>query len=260
MNRLFVFGCSYTNYAYPTWADIISVNFDQYYNYGRAGACNTYIMNKVIAVDDKIGFNRKTDTVIIMLTGFGRFSYLPRTSGWITPGDLYNYNINTKDHITTHFYDNMWSDNWAVYQSWIATKVIKNTLLSKKIKHYIVMGINNDSYINGSSELDDAMYVKALEIYNFLDNKTSLDKWKEQNNYYESEFWENIKAMDGHPSMNVYFQYAKDFFPAHVTRKSHKFLKYWHDHFDHRSQHDMGQTFNNLFKRQHDLALTNPMI
>jgi hypothetical protein len=37
MSRFFAFGCSYTRYAYATWADYIGVNFDEYYNYGCGG-------------------------------------------------------------------------------------------------------------------------------------------------------------------------------------------------------------------------------
>lgn len=260
MKRLFVFGCSYSNYAYPTWADMISVNFDEYYNYGRAGACNAYIMNKVVGADNDIGFKRATDTVIVMLTGLGRFSYLPRNEGWRTPGDLFNYNENTKDPITTEFYNNMWSDNWAVVQSWIAAKAIKKILMSQKIKHHIVMGVDNESYINGSADIDSEVFKRAVDIYNLLDHKTTLDKWKWANNYYDSEWWDDRQSNDGHPSMDVYMNYAKEFFPQYTSRNSYKFLKYWRRHFDHRSQSDMGQTFIRLFQRDKNLAFTNPLI
>ena len=103
MKRCFAFGCSYTSYSYATWADLIGINFKEYYNYGRAGCSNTYIMNRIIEADRTYNFNPDTDFVLIMLTGFGRFSYLPRQSGWQTKGDLYSYNNNTNDPITIEF-------------------------------------------------------------------------------------------------------------------------------------------------------------
>lgn len=47
MRRFFAFGCSYTRYHYPTWADIIGAGFDEFYNYGQAGVGNRYIFSAV---------------------------------------------------------------------------------------------------------------------------------------------------------------------------------------------------------------------
>ena len=32
ISRFFAFGCSYTNWPHPTWADFIGINFEEYYN------------------------------------------------------------------------------------------------------------------------------------------------------------------------------------------------------------------------------------
>ena len=73
--RFFAFGCSFTKYKWPTWADILGTKFEEYYNFGRGGACNTYIMNKFIEADTKYKFNWETDYIVIMFTNFNRFSY-----------------------------------------------------------------------------------------------------------------------------------------------------------------------------------------
>jgi len=258
MKRFFAFGCSYTNYSYATWADLIGVNFKEYYNYGRAGCSNTYIMNRVVEANEIYKFNPKTDYVIVMLTGIGRFSYLPRQCNWQTKGDLYSYNHNTKDPVTTEFVNNMWSDDWAVYQSWIAAKVIKQTL--KGINHSLVMGIDNSAYIDGTAEVSEYMQPHAREIYDILDNKLILDIWKKDNEFTDSPYWENIEHVDGHPSTNVYLKYIKEFFPRFNTAKTKNFVKYWEKNFDHRSQTHMGQKFNNEFKKKHDLAAINSLL
>jgi hypothetical protein len=250
--RLFAFGCSYTHYAYPTWADVVSVNFDEYYNFGRAGCSNIYIMNTLVAAEDIIKFNAETDTVIVMLTGFGRFSYLPRNSIWKTPGDLYNYNHNTKDPVTTEFYNNMWSDNWAVHDSWTAATVIKKLLTFNQVNYKILMGIDNEYYLKSSTELDPVIRDRAAEIYSMLDNSTSLDKWKEANSYYDSPYWEDRNSVDGHPSTEVYLQYAKDFLPELVSDKSIELVNYWKENFDHRGQTAMEHKFNELFRSHRD--------
>ena len=47
-SRYFSFGCSYTNYIYPTYADYLGATFDLSYNYGQSGAGNTYIYNAFV--------------------------------------------------------------------------------------------------------------------------------------------------------------------------------------------------------------------
>jgi len=47
MGRLFTFGCSYTAYTWPTWADFVGTKFDFYQNWGRLGSGNTIIASKL---------------------------------------------------------------------------------------------------------------------------------------------------------------------------------------------------------------------
>jgi hypothetical protein len=258
MKRCFVFGCSYTHYSYATWADLIGINFNEYYNYGRSGCSNTYIMNRVIEANNTYSFNPDTDYVLVMLTGFGRFSYLPTNSIWQTKGDLHSYNYNSNDPVTIEFVKNMWSDDWAVYQSWIAAKVIKQTL--KDVKHSIVMGINNSAYIDGTANVSDPIKPMANEIYNMLDIDITLDEWKTKNQYDDSPYWEDIQHNDGHPSTNVYLKYIEEFFPRFNTTKTRKFVNRWNKNFDHSSQHIMGQKFTNEFRKKSDLAFINNIL
>ena len=37
MSRLFTFGCSFTNYAWPTWADFLGLEFEHFENWGVSG-------------------------------------------------------------------------------------------------------------------------------------------------------------------------------------------------------------------------------
>lgn len=47
-SRYFAFGCSYTNYLWPTYADYLGTCYDRYYNLGASGAGNRYIFNKLL--------------------------------------------------------------------------------------------------------------------------------------------------------------------------------------------------------------------
>lgn len=69
--RFFAFGCSYTRYFYPTWADIVGSNFDEYYNYGQAGAGNRYIFNAIIEANIIHKFTQD-DIIFIQWSGIDR--------------------------------------------------------------------------------------------------------------------------------------------------------------------------------------------
>ena len=71
MKRLFTFGCSMTNYIYPTWADILGTNYDYYENWGEEGAGNEFIFNSIIECNEKNHFNSE-DTIIVMWSGIAR--------------------------------------------------------------------------------------------------------------------------------------------------------------------------------------------
>lgn len=69
--RLFTFGCSFTNYHWPTWADILSHEYDEFQNWAQVGCGNHFIFYSLI---ECIQRNKITadDTVAIMWTGITR--------------------------------------------------------------------------------------------------------------------------------------------------------------------------------------------
>ncbi len=248
--RFFAFGCSYTRYCYPSWADFIGVNFDEYYNYGRAGASNTYIMNKLVEADDKFNFNSDNDTVIVMLTGIGRFSYMIETQ-WITNGELLSNFAYTKDPKVGKIIDSIWNENWLVYQTWIATKTIKNLLSSKKIPHKILMSIDNSEYFKGS---DNFYY--GNKIYNLLDIKKSMDQWrKESTENNDSPIYRDTNKADGHPSMKAHYKFLKEHIPEFITNRSKELLDESELAFDYSSFANQLEN-DKQFSKKYDKAYT----
>lgn len=100
MKRLFTFGCSYTSYSWPTWADLISINFDSSKNWGLSGIGNRAIAERVAEANIRYGFTEE-DTVIVQWSSHLRHDFfhmhsLPeRISHWKTSGSVFNY-INEK--------------------------------------------------------------------------------------------------------------------------------------------------------------------
>jgi hypothetical protein len=70
-NRFFAFGCSFTNYIWPMWADIIGREIPCYENWGKGGAGNQFIFNSVIECNLRNHFT-DGDLIMIMWTSCSR--------------------------------------------------------------------------------------------------------------------------------------------------------------------------------------------
>jgi hypothetical protein len=86
--RLFTFGCSFTNYIWPTWADFLSLSYNEYHNYGKSGGGNQFIFESLIEADITHKFT-KNDTVVIMWSTYHRHD-LYKDGYWNTPGNILN--------------------------------------------------------------------------------------------------------------------------------------------------------------------------
>jgi hypothetical protein len=71
--RLFAFGCSFTNYKWPMWPEILGHVIPEYYNYGEAASDNQTIFYKILEADAVHKFNEQ-DLIIVMWTTFWRDS------------------------------------------------------------------------------------------------------------------------------------------------------------------------------------------
>jgi hypothetical protein len=98
MTRLFAFGCSFTNYRWMTWADIMGTQYDQYYNWGQSGAGNNFIFNSVMEADQRHNFG-PGDTVLVCWTNVTREDRYVKGRGWITLGNVTSSPIFTKEFI-----------------------------------------------------------------------------------------------------------------------------------------------------------------
>lgn len=72
MSRLFTFGCSFTQYQWPTWANIVALDQEkELYNFGLAGLGNVGINQRILEADCKFNF-QPNDEIMIMWTSWCR--------------------------------------------------------------------------------------------------------------------------------------------------------------------------------------------
>lgn len=96
MTRLFSFGCSFTQYKWPTWADIMGKSFDHYENWGLMGAGNFFIAASVSEACATRQI-KEDDTVVIMWTNvFREDRYI---EWWKPVGNIHTQNFYNDDFI-----------------------------------------------------------------------------------------------------------------------------------------------------------------
>lgn len=97
--RFFAFGCSFTGYNWPTWADVLSKEMPQaeFYNMGHCGSGNLMITARMTEASVKFNFC-ETDLIVVMWTTFCREDrYL--NNGWQSPGNIFTQQYYSDDFV-----------------------------------------------------------------------------------------------------------------------------------------------------------------
>jgi hypothetical protein len=98
MSRLFTFGCSFTNYRWSTWADILGAHYTEYQNWGQSGAGNHYIFNSVMEADQRNQFSAGDTVIVCWTTSHREDRYTDR---WQTLGNIYYTDIYSREYKQT---------------------------------------------------------------------------------------------------------------------------------------------------------------
>ena len=208
MNRLYTFGCSFTSYEWPTWADILGRNFDYYRNWGQAGGGNQYIFNSLIEANARKKFT-KDDTVIIMWTNVTREDrYIDKS--WLSPGNIYaNQSIYDKEFIKK------FADDRGYLIRDLATIAATVDLLDYwGVKYHLLSMVpltNLDQYSVKPSPDSDVieLYASAIEkikpsVYEVVFN---FD-WFSRNS-------DGMKDFDAHPIPSEHLEYVEKVLPEY---------------------------------------------
>ena len=111
--RVFAFGCSLTQYFYPTWADVLIHHYVEEgatvgENWGRSGAGNQYISTRLWEANTEHKFN-KDDIILLQWSSFFREDRYHMGAGWHTPGNFNANNTNDEAFVVNNYrYENSW--------------------------------------------------------------------------------------------------------------------------------------------------------
>jgi len=161
MKRLFTFGCSFTNYHWPTWADIVSQDYDYYENWGRGGAGNKFIYFSLVECHQRNCITTD-DTVIIMWSSQAREDKFLNNE-WYTPGTVYS-SAYTNDFIS-NFTDTTGYllDTVTYIQS--SNHLLDSIGCEKYFLSMLPMYISSDWFSTLTQKLNPDVSTKILKLY-----------------------------------------------------------------------------------------------
>tara|TARA_Y100000022_G_scaffold130131_1_gene112782 strand:- start:696 stop:1556 length:861 start_codon:yes stop_codon:yes gene_type:complete len=252
MTRLYVLGCSFSNYAWPTWADMLGLEFDEYENWAFPGLGNRAIAERVAEIHAKNKLT-KDDTVIIQWTSHLRHDWHATdarhqdNAGWKTSGSLFNY-------INQEIFDEKWIKTF-----WSETSYIMHTFNNILLTQEFLNGIGcnwrmtsmgyinkmNSDYPDGehgeqTSDINIWESQPNLQVYKkIFDDETKWIKpvgtfaWNHESKPYKFKSMQDksVFAIDRHPTI----QQHKDYLDKHVlpslgiSQKQTKKTNYWID-------------------------------
>jgi len=208
--RVFAFGCSLTDYGWPTWADFVGRHWvstagAEFHNYGLAGAGNNYIFHSMIKADAQYQFTDK-DLIMVCWSSWNRedrFLSHPdvvhSVPGWTNQG-----NVLVGEQYDENFLDRYWS-----------------------LENDIINNISSILAVRKLFHLDWEMHIAPIEHADRLTQcspqtlKMLLD-WQDQHTYWavkSKEEWPRnsleykLRRFDGHPPPTEHFQKAQ-----HIVR------------------------------------------
>jgi hypothetical protein len=205
--RLFTFGCSFTDYKWQTWADIIGTQFEEFQNWGKSGAGNFFISSSLYECHS-INKITKDDVVLIMFSSIDRFDYINQNSDFETKGSIYG-----KHHgLYGDFVFNKWSEEFGLYNSWFSITSAKQLLDSIGCDYQLMKSFNFNQ-IDGPREYEKLNNLNSrvdicLDLINEMIVGESLTEFhtKKNQHYYFDDLPSKI---DGHPPISTYLEWIK---------------------------------------------------
>ena len=198
--RLLASGCSYTDYYWTTWADVLGAEFKEYRQVGQGGCDNAFIARSI--VDNA----RPNDVVVVMWSSYDRWSFysdqlqpVPKNSNnhWNFIGSLARWD---KQFYVKYYH--------RVERFQTTMDYVQLVDLHSQANGYTVYHFSAFPFFLAETEKD--IDPRLLEIYNkyniknnYLTCKVSLQEFRDQN------YNLIINGYDPHPTPLCHWDYAE---------------------------------------------------
>lgn len=214
--RIFIFGCSFTHYCWPTWANILSYEANEdteIYNFGKTGGGNLFISERVIAANQRYRFTEDDLILLMWSTHCREDRYIEH--GWETPGNIW----------TQGFYDSSFVKKYACVKGYMVRDLalmtmIRNTMQLLPCESVLLKSVEPDydrNFYDGDSSFDEVLDLykdvttdMAKPLYEFV--KTDTGGWINGHHYH----WASVSSSspenpfsDYHPNPEMYLKYLQ---------------------------------------------------
>jgi len=233
-DRIFISGCSFTHYKWPTWADIISeeVGHEKVFNYGFGAAGNFYIVHSIIECDLLHKFT-ENDLVMIMFSNVHREDrFLPSKGGWQLSGNIYTQGIFDEGYLK------YWEEDHAYMRDLMLIKLLRGWLKSKKVDYHLMSMVDLGIDMHGK----DMMTPSQKEIVRFYkedlnDIHPSIHRlvfegdWKSRTPRSITPWPHNLRELyeDNHAHPAEHLEYLQKLWPdTRFKQSTLDYAAYWH--------------------------------
>lgn len=208
MRRLFMFGCSFTWWPWPTWADIIAYDLNiPFHNWGIPGLGNVGIHARMVECDLRSKFT-KDDIILVVWSSWTREDRynIKRASlihnSWNGTGDIF------------HTYDKAFIENyWSM-----SNDLVKNS--TAIVSANKMFDINFNGHI--AEPLIDSYNCKQL---NFTTEEKFLARFYQPHIPNDGEYQENgkhsckyKKFKESHPDILSHLSYVQEFIAPKLNK------------------------------------------
>lgn len=218
--RFFAFGCSFTDYQWTTWADIVAAAYPgaEYFNLGRGSTSNQLILYRMMEADQLYNFN-KEDLIIVQWTGVTRET-IWKDGHWTGGGNVYNKNV----VFSKEYLDNYTSILNYMIRDHSIIKAVQSFLSSKPCTHYQICMSSPSKTENIKSIELDSQDIQDIEYLTKL-YKPCIDLIKPSymeiifNNEFSNHSRPLIRLQDGriindvHPTPAEHLTYIETVLP-----------------------------------------------
>jgi len=241
-NRLFTFGCSFTKFYWPTWADIIGQEFDEHQNWGQPGGGNCFILWSLMEAIHRNKINSQ-DTVAIMWSSVSREDRWVN-GDWKTCGSIYRKS--KYNPYSTDFIKNLADPDGYLIRDMANISAAKAVLDSIGCKYYMMSMVPFEIVSEGHNSLIDKIksnlpFQKSIRNELPSDPKNVMSIYKDVLKSIRPSVFEVIfendwssrgaeRPYDFHPSPMEHLEYVEKTLPEFsISKETRQWTKDMHN-------------------------------
>ncbi len=233
--RVFMFGCSFTKYEWPSWANIIGFEMPEAekYNFGQSGGGNLFISERVIAANQQYEFNENDLILVMWSTHCREDRYIE--NGWKTPGNIFSQDFYPQDFVKKYGCVR----GWMVRDLALMT-MIRHTLRALPCHSVVLKSVQPDydrHWYLGDEDLNQVIELYKDTIYDMpmalhQHQKVQGGGWKMGTYYY----WPKAQGPnpkekwgDYHPNPDHYYEYLTKSLGFKFSDNTYKLVRKYAD-------------------------------